>query len=86
MQRYAASQFTPCTEKFLGIENVLTGKEISLREAARLSSMGDGQGFSSSNVVARNLVKKGAASASRTTRNAIANVTVRTLVTDNKNE
>jgi hypothetical protein len=45
MQRYAANQFTPCTEKFLGIENVLTGKESSLREAARQSSMGDGQGF-----------------------------------------
>jgi hypothetical protein len=35
----------------------------------------------SSNVVARNLVKKEAASASRTTRNAIVNVTVQTLVT-----
>jgi hypothetical protein len=44
-QRYTSNQFTPCKEQFISAENVPPGKEISLREAARKSSMGTGQGF-----------------------------------------
>jgi hypothetical protein len=46
VQLFAATVLTPCVEKFMAVENVPPIKSISVREAARLSSMGSGQGFS----------------------------------------
>ena len=43
-QLYTRNEFTPCIEKFLGVENV-PANEISLREAATAGAMGSGQGF-----------------------------------------
>ena len=43
-QVYTRNEFTPCTEKFLGVENV-PANEISLREAATAGAKGSGQGF-----------------------------------------
>lgn len=44
-QLYSRNQFILCTESFMKIDEVKMNKEISLREAARLSSIGTGQGF-----------------------------------------
>lgn len=44
-QLYARNQFSPCIETFLTIEEVQQEKEITIREAARLDSVGTGQGF-----------------------------------------
>ncbi|KAI6648407.1 hypothetical protein LOD99_14085 [Oopsacas minuta] len=42
---YTRNQFTPCLDKFLEINDVQTGKEISLRQVARNESVGTGQGM-----------------------------------------
>ena len=44
-QAYSRNQFTPVKEKFLEVSDVPQDKEISLREAARGESVGNGQGF-----------------------------------------
>ena len=41
---YVRNQFAPCTEKFLNVEDV-TANEVSVREVARLDSLGTGQGY-----------------------------------------
>ena len=43
---YSRNQFSPCIEKFIDISDVPTDQiKISLREAAKSSSVGLGQGF-----------------------------------------
>ena len=44
-QLYSRSQFMPCVNKFLNINDVPKEKEVCLRETARYQSLGDGQGF-----------------------------------------
>ncbi len=44
-QLYSRNQFIPCVESFMGLDEVVKDKEVSLREAARLDSIGTGQGF-----------------------------------------
>ena len=44
-QWYSRNQFQPTLEKFLTVQDVPMEKEVSLRMAARLESIGGGQGF-----------------------------------------
>ena len=43
-QLYSRNQFQPCLEKFVHLKDI-PSKSISLREAARTTSNGTGQGF-----------------------------------------
>jgi hypothetical protein len=51
-QHFTATILIPCVEKFLAVENVPPNKLISVREAARLSSMGTGNDSPSEDVEA----------------------------------
>lgn len=42
---YTRNQFTVCAEEFVSIDDVSMEKDITLREVARLDSVGTGQGF-----------------------------------------
>ena len=44
-QWYSQNQFQPTLEKFMNMDDVPMDKEISLRAAARLESIGGGQGI-----------------------------------------
>ena len=44
-QWYSRNQFQPTLEKFMSMDDVPMDKEISLRSAARLESIGGGQGI-----------------------------------------
>ena len=44
-QQYARSEFMPCMNDFITLNEVPMGNEVSLREMARSQSMGHGQGF-----------------------------------------
>ena len=67
-QMYVRSQFKPAVEKFLNISNV-PNQTISLREAARGSSIGLGQGFL--NAPVKQVVVANAANVSKQQKSAI---------------